>query len=55
VTLTARREQWLSPAKEELQGLGIECLPIIADVSSVDSVKDTVAKTMGRWDIFSPM
>lgn len=49
VAITARREQWLAPAKQELEGLGIECLPIIADVSNVDSVKNMVAKTMGRW------
>ena len=26
VTITARREEWLLPTHEEIQGMGIECL-----------------------------
>lgn len=49
VAITARREQWLTPACEELTGLGIECLAIVGDVSNPKSVKAIVAETMGKW------
>ena len=49
VTITARREQWLTSAEQELASLDIECLPLIADVSNVDSVKNMVARTLERW------
>jgi len=49
VAITARREQWLTSAKQELESAGAECLPIIADVSDAESVKNIVAQTLGKW------
>jgi len=49
VAITARREQWLTPASEEITGLGIECLAIKGDVSQLESVKTIVAETLGKW------
>ena len=49
VTITARREQWLTPTNQELESMGIECLPIIADVSDAESVKSAVAQTLEKW------
>jgi len=49
VVITARREQWLTPACEELTGLGIECLAVTGDVSDPESVKVVVAETLKKW------
>ena len=49
VVITARREQWLTPACEELTGLGIECLAVTGDVSDPESVKVIVAEALGKW------
>jgi len=49
VAVTARREKWLTPASEEITGLGIECLTIEGDVSDPESVKAIVAETLGKW------
>jgi len=49
VTITARREEWLTPACEELKGLGIECLAVKADVAKPEDVKRFVAETLQRW------
>ena len=49
VAITARREQWLTPASEEITGLGIECLAVRGDVSDPESVKVIVAETLGKW------
>ena len=49
VAITARREQWLIPTKQELESMGIECLAVIADVSNVENVKTVVAKTLEKW------
>ena len=54
VVITARREEWLLPTKEELEGMGIECLPIVADIAEADDVKKMVSQTMsecGKIDI----
>ena len=49
VTITARREEWLTPACEELKGLGIECLAVKADVAKPEDVERFVAETLQRW------
>ncbi len=49
VTITARREEWLTPAYEELKGLGIDCLSVKADIAKVEDVKHFVAETLQRW------
>jgi len=49
VAITARREQGLMSTKQELESMGIECLPIIADVSEVGDVKKTLAQTLEKW------
>ena len=54
VIITARRDDWLVPTKQELDDMGIECLSIVADISKVEDVKKMVAQTMdkyGRIDI----
>ena len=49
VVITARREQWLTPACEELTGSGIECLAVTGDVSDPESVKAVVVETLEKW------
>lgn len=49
VTITARREEWLTPAQEEVKGLGIECLAVKADIGKLEDVKHLVAETLERW------
>ncbi len=49
VAITARREQGLISTKQGLESMGIECLPIVADVSQVKDVKRTLAQTLERW------
>jgi len=49
VAITARREQGLISTKDELDAMGIECLPIVGDITEVDEVKGMVAKTLDRW------
>ena len=49
VTITARREEWLTPAYEELKGLGIECLAVKADIAKLEDVERFVAETLQRW------
>jgi len=49
VMITARREEWLTPAYDELKGLGIECLAVKADISKVDDVKRFLDETLQRW------
>ena len=52
--LLARREQWLTPALEELRERGFRCEGEICDVSKPDEVEAVVAKTIetyGQIDI----
>jgi gluconate 5-dehydrogenase len=49
VTITARREQWLTPAYNELTDLGIECLALKADVSKPEDVQNIVGQTIKKW------
>ena len=49
VAITARHEQDLMSTKQGLESMGIECLPIVADVSEVEDVKRTLARTLEKW------
>ncbi len=49
LSVTARREEWLTSAQKELEDMGIECLSVAADVSEVEGVKKMVAKTLEKW------
>ena len=49
VAITARREEWLMPAYEELKGLGIECLTVRADVSKLEDIRRFVAEALQWW------
>jgi NAD(P)-dependent dehydrogenase (short-subunit alcohol dehydrogenase family) len=52
--LCARREQWLTPTLERLQGLGFRVDGMVADVSNpsdVQAVVDRTTATYGRLDI----
>ena len=49
VAITARREQWLTPANEELTSLGIECLALKTDISNPEQVRDMVEQTLREW------
>lgn len=50
LAITARREEWLTQTKHELEKAGIECLSIAADVSEVESVKRMVTQTLEKWE-----
>ncbi len=49
VVITARREPELLSTRDELQSAGIDCLPIVADVSEVDGVQSMLAQTLHTW------
>lgn len=49
VTVTARREQWLLPAAQRLEALGIPTLAVAADVADRDGVSGIVARTIERF------
>ncbi len=49
VVINARREEWLTPACEELTGMGIECLALKTDVSNIDDVRNLTAETLKKW------
>ena len=49
VAITARREEWLLPTQQELADMGIECMPIVADISEVEDVKKMVAQALEKW------
>lgn len=49
VAITARREEWLTSTYKELEAMGIQCLPMTADVSDVDGVKAMVAQALEQW------
>lgn len=48
--ITARREEWLKTAYEEINGLGIECLAIKADVTKIQDVGRVVTETLDKWE-----
>jgi NAD(P)-dependent dehydrogenase (short-subunit alcohol dehydrogenase family) len=49
VAITARREEWLTTTKQELEKVGIECLSVVADVSEAEGAKKMLAQTLGKW------
>jgi NAD(P)-dependent dehydrogenase (short-subunit alcohol dehydrogenase family) len=49
VAITARREQWLTPAAETLRAQQIQCLPALCDVSQLDQVQQAVAAVLERF------
>jgi len=49
VTISARRDQWLTTAYDELARLGIECIALRADVSNHEDVHNMVAQTIKTW------
>ena len=49
VVINARREEWLTPACEELTSMGIECLALKTDVSNIDDVRNLTAETLKKW------
>jgi gluconate 5-dehydrogenase len=49
VIITARREEGLISTSKELESVGIECLPLLIDVSKPDDVKSMVAQTIKKW------
>jgi gluconate 5-dehydrogenase len=49
VAVTARREQWLASAEEELKRQGIDCLAATCDVSEAERVDALVASVMTRF------
>ncbi len=49
VTLTARHEEELRQAAEEVRSRGVEALPIQADVTQPEGVRQVVQETMGAF------
>lgn len=49
VTITARRDKWLTKAYDELARLGIECLALRADISNYEDICNVVAQTIKTW------
>jgi NAD(P)-dependent dehydrogenase (short-subunit alcohol dehydrogenase family) len=49
VVITARREQWLSPAAEGLRAQGVTTLAVTCDVSMPDEVNAAVRATIDRF------
>ena len=49
VAITARREEWLTPAYEELKSMGIDCLAVKADIAKPEDVKLILSETLQRW------
>ncbi|MFO7997007.1 MAG: glucose 1-dehydrogenase [Dehalococcoidia bacterium] len=49
ITITARREEWLIPASEEMTALHIECLAVKADITKLEDAKHLLSETLRRW------
>ena len=49
VVITARREQWLKPAEQELKDRGLTALAVTCDVSNPDQVNAAVRATIDRF------
>ena len=49
VVITARREEWLLPTAQELESTGIQCCPVVTDISQADGVKTMVGQTLDRY------
>jgi gluconate 5-dehydrogenase len=49
VAITARREQWLTPAAAELRAAGHDCLAAVCDIADEDAVGAFVAAVLARY------
>ena len=49
VAITARREQWLDPACEEMKGQGIDCIAFKCDMSDQAGMRKVVAEIVDKW------
>ena len=49
VAITARREQWLTPAAVELRAAGHDCLAAVCDIADEDAVGAFVAAVLARY------
>jgi gluconate 5-dehydrogenase len=49
VVISARRDQWLAPAEQELRSRGIEAVAVTCDVSNPDDVNAAVRATIDRF------
>ena len=49
VVITARRDQWLKPAEEELRAKGLRVLAVVCDVSNPDQVNAAVHAAVDRF------
>jgi gluconate 5-dehydrogenase len=49
VVITARREQWLAPAEEELRAKGLRAVAVTCDVSNPEQVNAAVRSTVDRF------
>ena len=49
VAISARRDQWLTPAEQELRAKGIDALSVTCDVANPDDVNAAVRATVDRF------
>src|SRR5215211_9541912 len=49
VVVTARRQEWLGPAEEELRGAGIDAAALTCDVADQAQVEALAGATLGRF------
>ena len=49
VVITARRQEWLTTAEQELRAKKIDCLSVICDVSNPEQVNAAVKATLDRF------
>lgn len=49
VVITARREQWLSSAEQELKAQGVQVLALLCDVAQEASVEQVVQQTVSTY------
>ncbi len=49
IVISARRQEWLGPAREELAGRGFDCLAVQADVTQPDQVAALLHQSLGHF------
>jgi gluconate 5-dehydrogenase len=49
LVITARREQWLTPAEQELRGKGLAVLAVVCDVANAEQVNAAVTAALERF------
>ena len=49
VVVTARRQEWLGPAEEELRAAGIDASAFVCDVADTSAVAELAEATRGRY------